>query len=400
MPRRPPVTHSIATRAVHPRTPDPQAGRPVAPLIDPSSTYAFDDSDSFARASSEKVGAGYVYTRWSNPTLDAFATAVADLEGAEAAEPFSSGMAAISSIFLALCRPGDRCVAARQLYGGTHALTQGLLPEFDIETTLCEVDDYEAIDNALDGAKFLYCETIGNPAVRVADIPRLAELAHKHGMPLVVDNTFASPVLCRPLEHGATVVVHSATKFIGGHHDLIGGVVCGGLATIRKIQELTRELGPTMSPFNAWLCLRGLQTMHLRVERASENALAVARALSRNDSIGAVFYPGLDTSKDHELCGRLFGGNGGGTLAFDVTGGKERAARFQDALRLVMPAASLGGTHSLIVHAASVTHTQLDERELGAAGISAGFCRMSVGVEDAGDIIADIEQALEITTTA
>lgn len=399
MPGRPPVIPSLATRAVHPRAPEPQPGRPVAPVIDPSSTYAFDDNESFAHASSEKVGAGYVYTRWANPTLDAFATAVADLEGAEAAEAFASGMAAISSIFLTFCRPGDRCVAARQLYGGTHSLSQGLLPNFNIETTLCEVDDYAAIDAALDGAKFLYCETIGNPAVRVADIPHLAEIARAHDVPLVVDNTFASPILCRPLEHAASLVVHSATKFIGGHHDLIGGVVCGDLETIRRIQGLTRELGPTMSPFNAFLCLRGLQTMPLRVERSCDNALAVAQALNRNDAIGGVFYPGLDTSKDHELCIRLLGGQGGGTIAFDVRGGPERATRFQDALQLVQPAASLGGTHSLIVHAASVTHTQLNERELEAAGISPGFCRMSVGIEDAADIVADLEQALIATTT-
>ena len=388
------AARGIGTRAVHPPTPPAQPGIPVAPVIDPSSTYAFTDSDDFARASAARVGHGYVYSRWANPTLDAFALAVAELEGAEAAESFSSGMAAISAAFFALCSPGDRVVSARQLYGGTHELTQKLLPRFHIETTLCEVDDFDAIDASLAGAKLLYCETIGNPALRVADLPRLGEIADRHGVPLIVDNTFASPVLCRPIEHGATVVVHSATKFIGGHHDLIGGVCCGDTTTIELIREWTRELGPTMSPFSAWLCLRGLATMPLRVERSSTTALEVARFLDVSDQVATTFYPGLGSSPDKDLCERLLGGHGGGTLAFDVAGGKERASRFQNALRLIQPAASLGGIHSLIVHAASVTHTQLGPDDLIAAGISEDFCRLSIGLEDPADLIADLEQAL------
>ncbi|MGH2757122.1 MAG: trans-sulfuration enzyme family protein, partial [Actinomycetota bacterium] len=211
----------FGTRAVHPRKPKRQPGEPVAPILDQSSTYSFTDSAEFARASADKTGAGYVYTRWGNPTLDAFGEAIADLEGMEAAETFSSGMAAISGALLALCSPGDRIVSARQLYGGVHSLTSTLLPRFKIETTLCDVDDYDAVKSALPGAKVLYCETIGNPAIRVADLGRWGELADDAGVPLIVDNTFASPVLCRPAEYGATIVAHSATKFIGGHHDLL-----------------------------------------------------------------------------------------------------------------------------------------------------------------------------------
>ena len=363
-------------------------------MIDPSSTYSFSDSEAFAHASAEKVGAGYVYSRWANPTVDAFAMAVADLEGAEQAEAFSSGMAAISSAFFALCSAGDRAVSARQLYGGTHSITKHLLPRFGIETTLCDVDDFDAISAALPGAKLLYCETIGNPAVSVADLTRLGEIAAVHNVPLIVDNTFASPVLCRPIEHGASLVVHSATKFIGGHHDLIAGVACGDAETIARIREWTRELGPTMSPFTAFLALRGMMTMPLRVQRSSDTALQVARALEEMGGVTKVFYPALDSSPDKALCDRLLGGRGGGMIAFDVEGGKERTARFQEALRLIEPAASLGGVHSLIVHAASVTHTQLDETELGAAGISPGFCRFSIGLEDPEDLIEDLEQAL------
>lgn len=320
---------------------------------------------------------------------------MADLEGAESAEAFSSGMAAISSVFFALCSAGDRVVAARQLYGGTHSTTQHVLPRFGIETTLCNVDDFDAIDVAVPGAKLLYCETIGNPAIRVADLPRLAHIAARHDVPLVVDNTFASPVLCRPIEHGASLVVHSATKFIGGHHDLIAGVACGDAATIGRMREWAREVGPTMSPFTAFLALRGMKTMPLRIERSCDSALQVAEALEKMGGVTEVFYPALGSSPDKDLCERLLDGRGGGTLAFDVAGGKDRAARFQSALRLVAPAASLGGIHSLIVHAASVTHTQLGPDELDAAGISGGFCRLSIGLEDPEDLIDDLAQALD-----
>ena len=396
MPGRPSLSKppGFGTRAVHPRRPTPQGGEPVAPVLDQSSTYSFTDSGEFARASADKTGSGYVYTRWGNPTLEAFCEAVADLEGTEAAESFSSGMAAISAVFLTLCSPGDRVVSARQLYGGTHSLTTSLLPRFGIQTTLCDVDDYDAIKSALPESKLLYCETIGNPALRLADLDRLGELAADAGVPLVVDNTFASPVLCRPAEHGASIVVHSATKFIGGHHDLIGGVMCADAASISAVKQLTRELGPTLAPFNAWLCLRGLQSIHVRVARSCDSALEVARWLETHPKIAQAFYPALESSSDKELCEKLLGGRGGGTIAFEVAGDRDRVARFQDGLGVIQAAASLGGSHSLLVHAASVTHTQLDEDELRAAGISEGFCRLSIGLEDPEDLVADLDAAL------
>jgi methionine-gamma-lyase len=363
--------------------------------MDPSTTYSFDDTADFALASREKVDAGYVYTRWANPTIDAFEAAVADLESTEVAEAFSSGMAAISTTFLALCSQGDRIVAAKQLYGGAYALLAHVLPRYGITTDFFDVDDLDGMAGALAGAKALFCETIGNPGVRVASLDRLGALAREKGVPLIVDNTFASPVLCRPTEHGANVVLHSATKFIGGHHDLMGGVVCTDEETIGAIRGLAQELGPTMSPFNAWLALRGLATIQLRVERSSASALRVARALEERDDVNFVAYPALDSSDDRDACERLLGGRGGGTLGFDVAGGRERAASFQEALEVVSPAASLGGTHSLIVHAASVTHTQLSADELAAVGIAEGFCRLSIGLEDADDLIADLTEALD-----
>ena len=322
---------------------------------------------------------------------------MADLEGTGTAEAFASGMAAISSVFMSLCSSGDRVVATRQLYGGTYSLMRDRLRRYGITGEFFDLDDYSGIEQALPGARFLYCETVGNPRIQVADLPRLAEIASGAGVPLVVDNTFASPVLCRPAELGASIVVHSATKFIGGHHDLVGGIVCADEDVIDPIRQWGRDIGATLSPFNAWLGLRGIATMPLRMERSSASALEVARFLEGHHQIDAVHYPALDSSPSKELCDRLLGGRGGGTLAFEVSGGRERAEKFQDALELIAPAASLGGTHSLLVHAASVTHTQLDEGELVAAGISSGFCRFSVGLEDPADLIEDLERALSRT---
>lgn len=320
---------------------------------------------------------------------------MAELEGTQGAEAFASGMAAISTVFFALCSAGDRLVAARQLYGGTHELLTALLPRYGISVDLFDVTDLEGIERALPGAKLLYCETIGNPRALLADLPALGSLAADAGMPFVVDNTFASPILCRPVEHGATLAVHSATKFLGGHHDLMGGIVCGDAPTLNRIAEVARELGATMAPFNAWLALRGVATLHLRVARASQTALEIARWLEAHPDVTSVSYPGIPSDPAHALLEKVLAGHGGGTLGFDVSGGRERAKRFQERLRVVTPAASLGGTHSLIVHAASVTHTQLSAEELVAAGISEGFCRLSVGLEDPEDLLADLDQALQ-----
>ena len=385
----------LSTRSIHPPPFGEQPGEPLVPSIELASTYAFDDVGEFAEASRTKVGSGYVYTRWANRTLDALKASVADLESASEGEVFASGMAAISCTFLGLCSSGDRIVSARQLYGNSYSLLTSRLPRYGIEADLFEVDDMDGIERALPGAKLLYCETIGNPRVVAADIERLGKLANAAGVPLVVDNTFASPILCRPIELGASLVIHSATKFLGGHHDLLGGVAVGDPALIAEIRRVAIDLGPTLAPFNAWLVLRGLQTLELRVERSSSSALRLAEWLAEHPEIERVYYPGLDGDESHEIATRLFGGRGGGTLGFDLRGGRERAVPFQEALDVISPAASLGGTHSLIVHAPSVTHTQLSAEELASAGISEGFCRLSVGLEDPNDLIDDLERALK-----
>ncbi len=343
------------------------------------------------------MGEGYVYARWANRTVDAFEAAVADLEGTSAAEAFASGMAAISAVFLGLCSAGDRIVATRQLYGNTHSLLTHRLPRYGIQSDLFDIADFAGIADAIPGAKLLFCETISNPRVEVCDLPRLGSLARDAGVPFVVDNTFASPMLCRPAEHGASAIVHSATKYLGGHHDLLGGVVCGDHDIIDAVRAVGRDLGGSLAPFNAWLALRGIATLPLRVEHSSASALQLAHALEAHPDIEGVYYPALDGSHSKSLCDALMRGRGGGTLGFDVNGGTRRAGAFQEALELVTPAASLGGTHTLIVHAASVTHTQLSSQELAAAGISEGFCRLSVGLEDPADLLADIEAALEAT---
>ena len=372
-----------------------QAGEPIAPTLDPSVTYAFSDPEEFARACEAKVGAGYVYARWGNPTVDAFKAAVADLEGAADSEAFASGMGAISCTLLALCRGGDKVVATRQLYGNTYSLLHDRLPRYGIETTFCDLHDYAGLEEALNGATLLYCETIGNPRIQVADLRRLGRLARSAGVPLLVDNTFATPVLCRPLEHGASLVLHSATKAIGGHHDMLGGVVCGDESIVSEVRIAARDFGPTMSPFNAWLGLRGITTLPLRARRQSETAAAIAATLDDHPEIEVVYHPSLPNDPSHSLAQALLQGWGGGTIGFELSGGRERAVRFQRALEIIKPAASLGGVHSLIVHAASVTHTQLTGDELAAAGISEGFCRLSIGLEDAGDLATDLGGALK-----
>lgn len=308
-------------------------------------------------------------------------------------------MAAISAVFMALCSAGDKVVATRQLYGNTYSLLHQRLPRYGIEAVFCDLSDHAAIEGSLEGARLLFCETISNPLIQACDIPGLAELAASAGVPLVVDNTFASPVLCRPLEHGAAVVVHSVTKALGGHHDLLGGIVCAGPDLLEPVAAVGRDLGPTLAPFNAWLALRGIATLPLRVRRSCDSALTIARALQAHPAVDAVYYPALESDPGKPVSDRLFGGRGGTTLGFDVAGGRRAAAAFQDLLRLVIPAASLGGTHSLIVHAASVTHTQLSPEELRVAGISEGFCRLSVGLEDPGDLVDDISSALEAAVT-
>ena len=369
--------------------------QPVAPPIHQTATYSFDDPEVLAETIRRGKDAGFVYTRWHNPTRALLEEIVADLEGGERAISFASGMAAISTVLAALARSGDHVVSSPALYGGTHSVMTKILPRWGIEVTMAPLAGAKDLVAALKpGTAVCYVETIGNPTLPVPDLEAIAGACRDNGTRLVVDNTFASPYLCTPLALGADVVVHSATKYIGGHADLTGGVATGPEDLLREIRELSIDLGGVAGTLDAWLAIRGLQTLALRMERHCANAMALAGMLEEHPKVAQVRYPGLPSHPDHEVAGRILRA-GGGMLAFELAGGYEAGTRFQEGLEVAKVAPSLGGVHTLAVHAASVTHTQLTAEQRRAAGITDGFIRASVGIEDPEDILEDFERALE-----
>lgn len=355
----------------------------------------FDDLDEFARVAQTKTHGGYLYSRWANPSVVAATTTLAALEGADASLGFASGMAAIATTILAYASAGDRVVAAAQLYGGTHGLATGVLSRSGIEVVFVDVSDIDAVRAAVnDRTRLLYCETMANPALRIADLSSWSQIARDAGALLVVDATFTPPVMLRPLEHGVDLAIHSSTKYLGGHSDHLGGVVSGSSEHIEPIHRLSMELGGVMSPMEAFLLHRGMQTLDLRIERHSANALAIARVLAAHPAVETVTYPGLETHPDYARAVEFFGGRFGGMMAVELSGGREAGRRAMERVELFGRAASLGGTKSLIVHPASITHTQLDADGLQAAGLSEGTLRLSVGIEDVADLLADLDGAL------
>jgi methionine-gamma-lyase len=386
----------FTTRAVEAwRALEHQAGsRPASFPIYQSATWIFDDMDHFADIGQRKIEGGYLYGRWANPTVDAVGTVIATLEGAEATACFASGMGAIFGAVLSCVEAGDHIVAASQLYGGTHGLFGHILPKLGMSVTKVDVHDHAALERAFrNNTKVLYCETLGNPTLDVADLDALSAMARAHGATLIVDSTFTPPSIIRPVEHGVDLVVHSATKYLSGHSDVIAGVVSGKADAIARIKLLSTELGAVLAPFEAWLLGRGVQTLALRTDRICDSAMRVARALESHPKVARVIYPGLQSHPDHDLAKRLLGERFGGMLAFDV-GTADAGRRLLERVQVCGPAASLGGTKTLVVHPKSVTHTQLDAAGLAAAGITEGMIRLSVGIEDADDIVADLEQAL------
>ncbi|HEX5949536.1 MAG TPA: aminotransferase class I/II-fold pyridoxal phosphate-dependent enzyme [Actinomycetota bacterium] len=385
----------FSTRAVHgARMPPIDQDTPSVPIFQ-TSTFRFESSERYA----ETIGfrrPGYTYTRgYGNPTLAAFENLMAELEGTEAAFSFASGMAAIHTAITSLARAGDRIVSSSELYGGTYSLMATVLPRYGIDVTFVDPHDADAVAATLSGAALFYVEAIANPNVTVADLPALAERCRAAGVPSVVDNTFASPYLCDPAGLGFDLVLHSATKFIGGHNDLIGGVVCGSVDRVAALRDTVIETGGTMAPLEAWLCMRGLATLELRMERHCANAQTLAEHLEAHPKVERVHYPGLTSHPHHDVAVRLLRNGFGGMLAFDVAGGVEAGMRFCDGLELAWVAASLGGTQTLVGHAASTTHRQMDPEARRAAGIGDGLVRVSVGIEDVDDLIADFDRALE-----
>ena len=386
----------FATRAIHgPRT-DPSRGQetPSVPIYQ-TSTFRFADSDEYADTIAFRK-AGSTYTRgYGNPTLDAFEEVMADLEGTEAAMSFASGMAAIHTVWTAHAGAGDRIVAATDLYGGTFALATRVMPRFGVRVDLVDAHDPDAVAAALPGASLFHVETIANPTMGVADLDALGRLCREHDVPAAVDNTFASPYLCTPARYGFDHVIHSTTKYVGGHHDLIGGVVCTTRDGRGLLRDTVIETGGTMAPLEAWLCLRGLMTLGLRMDRHSSSGMAIAQTLEAHPAVERVHYPGLSSHPHHAIAAKQFPDRFGGMLAVEIRGGVEDGKAFCDALELGWVATSLGGTHTLVGHAASTTHRQYDEQARRAAAIADGLVRLSVGLEDVDDLLADLEQALE-----
>ena len=401
-------TRAFATRVVHlgrdtgpldPTADRPDGrGRPVAPGIQPATSFYFETADALDHAF-EYPDEAYCYARISGPTTDQFAAAVADLEGLDGGVPFGSGMAAIHAALLgAGLGAGDSVVSSQDVYGASHTLLGTVLANQGVRTHFADIQDIEATQ-ALIGRvrpKVVYAETVSNPLVRVADLAAIGEAARSVSAIFIVDNTFPTPYLCRPAELGAQMVVHSATKYLAGHGDVTAGIVAARADLLPALRVVARLTGATLSPFDAWLGLRGVRTLELRLARHFSNAMAVATALAAHPKVARVHYPGLADHPHHALATSMFGGRGyGAIVAFDIRdGGIPEARRLLDGLRLVIPAPTLGDVYSLAMHPASASHRSLTPEARATIGIGEGMIRLSIGIEDARDIVADVEQAL------
>ena len=408
-------------------TADPATDARAVPIY-ATTSYVFKDS---AQAAGRfgLTESGNIYTRLMNPTSDVFEKRIAALEGGAAALATASGSAAITYAVQNIAVAGDHIVSAANLYGGTVNLFANTLVEQGLTTTFVDPSDPANFEAAIQpNTKLLYAETLGNPNSDVIDLDAIAAIAHKHGIPLIVDSTFATPYLLRPIEHGADVVVHSATKFIGGHGTVMGGVVidsgkfdwaqndkfpglskpnpsyhgvvfteaCGNLAYIMKMRTtIMRDQGATISPFNSWLLLQGLETLSLRVERHTENALKVVEFLKNHPQVEKVHHPSLATGKEKELYDRYFPHGAGSIFTFEIKGTAETAKKFTESLKLFSLLANVADVKSLVIHPASTTHSQLDEPALRACGISPTTIRLSIGIEHIDDILADLQQGFD-----
>jgi cystathionine gamma-synthase len=359
--------------------------------------HGYPDFDSW-QAVALGEAAGYIYARNTNPTVEAFEQKIRTLEDAEAATSFATGMAAISNTLFALLGPGDRVVSVKDTYGGTNQIFQNTLPRWGVEVELCDTDDAGAIEGAIgaigDGCAMLYLETPTNPTLKVTPIARLAEAARSAGALVVVDNTFATPINQNPLALGADLVIHSATKYLGGHADAMGGALCGRADLVRAVYHHREINGASLDPMSAYLLLRGMKTLALRVERQNASAMTVARWLERHPRVSRVNYPGLESHPHHDLAAQQMRGFGG-MLSFALEGGLEEVKRILPKLRRMHRAANLGGVETVGGPPATTSHVECSPEDRAAMGIPEGLVRYSVGIEDVEDLIADLEQALE-----
>lgn len=358
-----------------------------------SVSYGYDTVEQWLDVAQGKK-AGHIYGRNTNPTVAAFEEKIRELEGAEAATSFASGMAAISNTLFTLLSPGDRVVSVKDTYGGTNKLFVEFLPRFGIEVSLCDTTDHAAIEAAISrGCKLLYLESPTNPTIKVVDIARLTATAHRHGVLVAIDNTFATPINQRPLETGADLVLHSATKFLGGHADALGGVVCGCKDLIARIFHFREINGACLDPMSAYLLLRGMKTLHLRIRQQNETALRVSQFLEAHPRVAKVFYPGLFSHENHDIARRQMTGFGG-VLSFALQGGFDAVKKFLPVLQYANLAANLGAVETVAGPPATTSHVESTPEERAASGIPEALIRYSVGIEDAEDLIADLQQAL------
>jgi O-acetylhomoserine (thiol)-lyase len=426
------LKYRFDTLAIHGgQSPDAATNARAVPIYQTTS-YVFDDADHAARLFALKEF-GNIYSRIMNPTNDVFERRIAALEGGAAALAVASGQAAETLAIMTLASAGDEIVSTNSLYGGTYNLFHYTLPKLGISVKFADARDYDAIRAAItDRTKAIYSETIGNPNLDVTDIETLAEIAHANRLPLILDNTSVSPALCRPIEWGADIVVNSATKFIGGHGTSIGGVIIDGgkfdwkasgrfpdfvnpdpsyhgvsfaeafgpLAFILKarVQGL-RDTGACLAPFNAFLLLQGVETLHLRMERHSQNGLAVAKFLKTHPDVEWVNYPGLEDNRNYALTQKYLPKGAGALVTFGIKGGYEAGKKFINSLSLFSLLANIGDAKSLVIHPASTTHQQLTEAEQQATGVTPELIRLSVGIEDVQDILADLDSALRVATS-
>jgi O-acetylhomoserine (thiol)-lyase len=418
----------IETKAVHSGySPDPTTKAVAVPIYQ-TTAYAFDDTQHGADLFNLAV-LGNIYTRIMNPTNDVLEKRVADMEGGVAGLALASGQAATTYAIQTIAEAGDNFISMSTLYGGTYNLFAHTFPQMGIETRFADPENLDAMAALIDGkTKAVYCESLGNPAGNVVDIAKVCEVAHAHGVPVIVDNTVPSPYLCRPIEHGADIVVHSLTKYIGGHGTIIGGMIVDSdnfdwVANKDRFKRLNepdvsyhgvvftetglppyilrarvvplRNMGAALAPMNTFLALQGLETLPLRMDRICDNALTVAQHLEGHSLVEWVRYAGLDSSPHKALCDKYLGGKASGILSFGIKGGIEAGTRFIDALQLITRLVNIGDAKSLACHPASTTHRQLAPEELAASGVSEDLVRLSIGIENVKDIIADIDQALD-----
>jgi methionine-gamma-lyase len=379
--------HGMSTRAIHGRRAPSGPGEPLIEPIVAATTFVLDSAEQTQRVMSEEEY-GFLYSRLRNPTVEQLNAVLADLEGAEAALAFSSGMAAVTAALVTTLERGDTLLCARQLYGNTYGLIETLVRRLGVEVVYVDATDAAGWKQP---AKVRYVETMANPGFPLADLAGIA--ATKGDGLLIVDNTFASPALCRPLELGADLVCESATKYLNGHHDVTAGVLAGGRELVADARRHLIDTGSVLDPFPAFLLRRGLKTLTLRVERSSKNALALAMFLESHPKVSRVVYAGLESYPQYDLALRQLAGSGG-LLAFELADGRAAGERVFDALELCSRASSLGGIDTVLLHPASTSHRQFSPEQLERAGISPGLLRVSVGCEDVDDIVADFEQAL------